>query len=441
MKEIVVLLLLLLALPVAAGMEEIFPFEYRLIELENGLKSYLIDGGGPGEIGYITMVRTGSREEVEEGKSGFAHFFEHMMFRGTPRYPFYSGETAAIGATRNAFTSMDRTCYFVNFASEHLEKVVDLESDRFMNLEYTESAFRTEAGAVLGEYMQGASVPEVLLEEKVYETAFDKHTYKHTTMGFEEDVRAMPEGYQYSLDFFSRFYRPENCIVVITGDFDLDEGERLIRKYYSKWEGGYRAGVIPPEPVQTAPREVDLAFPGKMLPILSCNYKGPAWDANNRLSVATMVLGRVAFGSNSEAYGKLVIREQLVQSFGADFTPLRDPGLLSITATLLDPESIDLVRGEIEMTIERFQNEMVDVKLLEETKSHMRYSFLNRLETALGISFSVMDPVIHTGGIEALGDFYETLESITPEDIREAAQVFLTENRRTVVTMHEEGGS
>ena len=441
MKQIVVLLLLLLAVPAAAGMEEVFPFEYRLVELENGLKAYLIRGGGPGEIGYITMVRTGSREEVEEGKSGFAHFFEHMMFRGTRKYPNYSGETAAIGATRNAFTSMDRTCYFINAASEHLERVVDLESDRFMNLEYAETAFRTEAGAVLGEYMQGVSVPEVRLEEKVYETAFDKHTYKHTTMGFEADVRAMPEGYQFSRDFFSRFYRPENCVVVLTGDIDINRAEKLIRKYYSKWERGYAPEEIPPEPEQSAPRDVAMTFPGKMLPIISCNYKGPAWSATDRLSVAALVLGRLAFGSNSDTYNKLVIREQLVQSLGADFKPLRDPGLLTITATVIDPANVELVRAEIEGTVEHFQSDLIDMKSLGDTKSNMRYSFLNRLETALSISFSVMDPVINTGGIEALGDFYETLDALTAEDIREAARLFLTENRRTVVTMREEEGS
>jgi len=440
-KQVVVLLLLALAVPAVAGMEDVFPFEYRLVELDNGLKAYLIHGGGPGELGYITMVRTGSREEVEEGKSGFAHFFEHMMFRGTRKYPDYSGETASIGATRNAFTGMDRTCYFINSASEHLEKVIDLESDRFMNLEYTETAFRTEAGAVLGEYMQGATIPRYRLEEKVYETAFDQHTYKHTTMGFEADIRAMPEGYDYSRDFFRRFYRPENCVVVATGDFDFDEGERLIREYYTKWEGGYEAPDIKPEPEQTAGREGEMTFEGKTLPIISYNYKGPAWSATDRLSVAAFVLGRMAFGSSSDTYRKLVLREQLVQSLYADFTPLRDPGLLAINTTVIDPRDIERVRADIESTVEYFKNELVDVEKLDDTKSNMRYSFLNRLETALGISFSLMNPVIFTGRIEAIADYYETLHSITPEDVREAARLYLSENRRTVVTLTEEEGS
>lgn len=429
------------AAPAVAGLKEIFPFEYRLIELDNGLEAYMIHGGGPGEAAFVTMVRTGSREEVEAGRTGYAHFFEHMMFRGTKKYPDYSAVTAEIGATRNAFTSLDRTCYFVNFAAEHLERVIDLESDRFMNLDYSETGFRTEAGAVLGEYMQGVTIPADRLEEKVYDTAFDEHTYKHTTMGFEKDIRAMPDGYDYSREFFRRYYRPENCVIVMTGDFDFDEGESLIRKYYSDWESGYLPPDVPAEPEQTAPREEAMEFAGRTLPMVSWSYKGPAWSATDKMAVAARVLGELAFGSTSDAYNELVLQDQLVQSLSFDYEPRRDPGLLTVTASVFDPADVKAVRAEIESTVDRFRGEPVDGKTLADAKSHMRYAFLNRLETALDISFALMDPVIHTGGIEALGDYYDTLDALTPGDIRAAARRFLAENRRTVVTLTGEGSS
>jgi zinc protease len=131
--------------------EKVFPFEYRQVRLENGLKAYLIKAGSPGQISYVTVVRSGSRDEYEPGKSGYAHFFEHMMFRGTARRPDYNGITGEIGAIGNAATANDSTRYYLVASSDCLDRIIDHESDRFMNLEYTEPQFRTEAGAIRGE--------------------------------------------------------------------------------------------------------------------------------------------------------------------------------------------------------------------------------------------------------------------------------------------------
>ncbi len=225
--------------------EDIFPFETRTFDLDNGLKVYLVHAGSPGMLAYASVVRTGAREEVEEGVTGFAHFFEHMMFRGTEKYPNYDGVTESFGANRNANTSQDRTFYYIVAGSEYLELIVDLESDRFQNLSYEEPAFRTEAGAVLGEYQQSAYSAFSVLDREVRETIFTTHTYRHQTIGFEADIRDMPNQYEYSLEFFQRFYRPENVIVMVVGDFDFDEAETLIRDHYSGWEGGYVAPDIP----------------------------------------------------------------------------------------------------------------------------------------------------------------------------------------------------
>ena len=145
---------------------KIFPFEYKKVELENGFKAYLIHAGAPGQIAYVTVVRSGSRDEYEPGRSGYAHFFEHMMFRGTGRYPKYDAIAGALGALYNASTSNDFTQYYLVASRDTLEQVIDLESDRFMNLQYTESQFRTEVGAILGEFSQGKSNPFYRLEEK-----------------------------------------------------------------------------------------------------------------------------------------------------------------------------------------------------------------------------------------------------------------------------------
>jgi zinc protease len=433
-----VLLLVSLALFSAAlwGEEKkIFPFEYKRIQLENGFNAYLIKAGAPGQIAYVTVVRTGARDEYEPGRSGYAHFFEHMMFRGTAKYPHYDEITSRIGAMRNAFTSNDFTNYYLVASSDSLEQIIDLESDRFMNLAYSEPQFRTEAGAILGEFSQGRANPYQYLAEKTADTAFDRHTYKHLTIGFEKDVRNMPEGFAYSLNFYRRYYRPENCVVLLAGDFDFKRAEELIRKYYAPWKRGYITPNIQPEPAQAAPKKATVSFPGRTLPILSVNYKGPAWKATDRMAVAAEVLGLVAFGPNSNIYRKLIIQEQKVQSLSGDFEPTRDPNLLSITTLVTDVNNLAAIESEIELTAEKFRRDLCDEKLLRDTKSAMKYGFLMSMETAQGVCFALRPIVVFTGGIEAVEDFYRTLDSITPEDVRAAANRFLVENGRTTITL------
>src|SRR6185436_4801242 len=158
-----------------AQSQSAFPFPVVEKTLANGLRIYVVPYDSPGLVAYYSVVRTGSRNEVEPGLSGFAHFFEHMMFRGTDRYPAdkYNDILKRIGADSNAFTTDDWTCYHITASTAALETVMDIESDRFQNLKYTNEAFQKEAGAVLGEYNKNYSVPVSSLFEKLQDTAFD----------------------------------------------------------------------------------------------------------------------------------------------------------------------------------------------------------------------------------------------------------------------------
>ena len=417
----------------------VFPFPYEVVELPNGFRTYLIKAGAPGQIAYVSIVRTGSRDEVEKGKSGFAHFFEHMMFRGTKKYPHYDAETTKMGAFRNASTWADQTAYYIVANTEYLEKIMDIESDRFQNLDYREPDFRTEAGAILGEYQQGAREPQRFLNEKVRETAFEQHTYRHTTIGFEADVRAMPDAYDYSKTFYQRFYRPENVVLVIAGDFDVPKAKALVKQYYGGWKPGYTPPKIEPEPPQSAPRDRTVTYPGRTLPILSINYKAPAWNPTDRTAVALEVLGQVAFGANSELYQRLVLRERRVQSLFPSFGLSRDPYLVSVQAMVANPADTDKVRADIMSAIASLQTTLVDEKMLAATKSNIKYGFLMGMETAQDIAFAAMQTIVNTGRLEPIEDYFRTLQAVTPEDLREAARKYLVESGRTTITMVQEG--
>ena len=158
-----------IAKPPAAATTKAFPFPTEVHTLPNGLRVVLIPYDSPGLVAYYTLMRVGSRNEAEPGRSGYAHFFEHMMFRGTPSHSGddYNQTVTKLGLDTNAFTSDDMTVYHLYGPSKALPTIIDYEADRFQHLDYSEEQFKTEAGAILGEYAKSASNPEQILDEKM----------------------------------------------------------------------------------------------------------------------------------------------------------------------------------------------------------------------------------------------------------------------------------
>ncbi|MCK5407776.1 MAG: insulinase family protein, partial [Candidatus Krumholzibacteria bacterium] len=366
--------------------------------------------------------------------------FEHMMFRGTEKYPsdVYNRIVSEMGADANAYTSDDITCYYMVIPAASIETAMDLESDRFQNLSYEEGPFRTEAGAVYGEYRKNIASPWMVSYEAMLKTAFDKHTYRHTTMGFEKDIKDMPNQYEYSKSFFNRYYRPENCVLLIVGDFDAGKTKTMIKKYYGEWKKGYVAPKLEPEPAQTEERSVDVAYEGRALPLVWVGYKGDAFDPANKMIVSAYLLADLAFGENSELYKQLVIREQKSQWLEGDFGFSRDPKLYDVYTRVKDPEDVPYVIEQITQTAEKFKKDLVAQEELDNTRKRLRYSYLLRLDTPGNVASGLARTIALTGGIEAVDQLYATMDKLTPEDIRAAAQRYLHNDRRTVLVLRGE---
>jgi zinc protease len=443
MRILLVVALMLVVVGAAAandGAERFFPYDYENYTLDNGFKSILIPMKGSGLVAYYTVVRTGSRDEWEEGRSGFAHFFEHMMFRGTEKYPSaeYNRLVSEMGADANAYTTDDYTCFYMVIPAAELRTAMDLESDRFQNLKYERGPFRTEAGAVYGEYRKNFASPFRQAHEKMMDTAFDKHTYKHTTMGFERDIIDMPNMYEYSISFFNRYYRPENCVLLLVGDFDPAQAKQMIKQYYGGWKPGYVPPQITTEPFQTAERRVDVAYEGRTLPLVWIAYKGDAFEPTNKMVTSAFLLADLAYGENSEIYKKLVIREQKTQWISGDFGFNRDPKLYDVYTRVKNEDDIDYVIGQIDKTADYFKSSLVSNEDLENIKKRTRYSFLMRLDTPGSVAGSLARTVALTGGIEAIDELYDTFAGLSPEDIRAAADRYLQNERRTVLILKGE---
>ncbi len=428
--------------PAPSQATKAFPFPIHQKTLPNGLKIVVIPTGLPNLVSIQIPVSTGSRNEVEPGKSGFAHFFEHMMFHGSKRFPgpVYDSIVNGMGAKANAFTTDDFTAYHLDITQADLARVIEIEADRFQNLDYDESGFKTESGAVYGEYRKGRTSPFEVLGESVQDTAFDKHTYKHTTIGFEADIRRMPQQYEYSKTFFARFYRPENVVLVVTGDFDKRATLDLIQKNYATWKSGYKAPKIVAEPEQTAERRIDVPFEGKTLPILSLNFKGERLLPQDRTMIAAKLIGELAFGETSAAYKELVLEDQRVDALFADFGDTRDPSLWSVIAKVKEAPDLSSVERRLWSAIQELVDQQVSSARLDSARSRLKYSFLSHLSTPGNVNESIARIIAITGDIAAVDQIYATLDQITPEDVQRAAAKYLTHQRATVAILHSKSG-
>ena len=424
----------------AQAPQKIIPYPYVQDDLPNGLRVVTVTTDFPNIVAVYIVVRAGSRNEVEPGHTGFAHLFEHLMFRGTEKYPAakYNDTLQRMGASSNASTTDDYTSYYTVFSKEDLNTVLEMEADRFQNLKYTGSEFKTEALAVLGEY-KNASSPFAKLEETVRDTAFTTSTYKHTAMGFLKDIQDMPSQYDYSLTFFDRYYRPEYTTILVVGDIKPKSVRQVVEKYWGEWKHGSYKPRIPSEAPQEAPRRAHIDWPGPTLPMLEIAFKSPAYSDTNRDSAALDALAFLAFSPASDLYQKLVVQEQKVDVLAGHSKDHVDPSLFEIAARVKKPEDVDDVRDQILATVAAFQQNPVDAARLEDVKKHLRYSAALRMNSSDAIAALLSHYVGLRRTPETMNRLYEQYAQLTPDDVRNVAAKYLVESSRTIVTLAPRG--
>ncbi|MDB4971853.1 MAG: peptidase family [Myxococcaceae bacterium] len=415
--------------------------------LANGLTLVSIPWHSPGIVAYYTLVRVGARDEVEPGHSGFAHLFEHMMFRGTERFSerAYEERMQSFGADNNAYTTQDFTLYTVTAPASALSEVIDIEADRFQHLAYDERAFRTETGAVLGEYNKGAASPSQKLWEVLSELSFKQHTYGHTTIGYLADVQAMPDKYDYSRAFFRRFYTPDNTTVVVAGDVDHKTLEAEVAKRYGDWRGVRDQPKIPDEPAPTAGVRKHLDWDGMAAPQLLLGYRSNAFAgtgdktlraARLRDTAALEVVHGLLFDQSAPLYQALVLEQQKLldlSSWSGNFS--RDPGLFVVGAELKGSTSFEEIERDIQLAIDLLSRGEVDPVRVEAVRSHLAYGLTMKVETASDAADLFAQFVAVGGEVSAMQDYLDALASVTKDDVARVAGLYLTPQRRFLVTL------
>ena len=421
----------------SAQTKKVFPYPYKTEDLPNGLRVVTVPTDFPNLVSLYIVVGAGSRNEIEDKRSGYAHFFEHLMFRGSENFPAgrFDEVMQKAGASSNAYTSDDRTVYHETFAKEDLDEIMRLEADRFQRLKFSEEQFKTEAGAVLGEYNKNSASPTFKMYEVLRETSFREHTYSHTTMGYIADIKDYPNQYDYAWQFFKRFYRPENTTIIVVGDAKEAQVSAMVKKYFSDWKRGDYQVKIPAEKPQDAARSKHIEWSSPTLPYISVAYRAPAFSETEKDKAALDLLAGIVFGENSDLYQKLVLQEQKAVWVAPDFENHIDAELFSVWAQVKDEKDLNYVRDEIIKTYKRYTKELIDQKQLDQTRSRLRYGFVMGMNSNDAIAGTLAAYVALRRSPDTIDKVFGLYDSITPADIRMIAEKYFKDSNQTVITL------
>jgi zinc protease len=260
-------------------------------------------------------------------------------------------------------------------------------------------------------------------------------------MGFIKDIIDMPNQYKYSLEFFNRYYRPEYSTIVVVGDVTPENVNALAEKYFGMWKHGNYVSVVPVEPKQDSTRYSHLQN-GGIPPMLSLNYKGPAFSDSQIDMPALDVMTTILFSPTSALYKKLVIEEQKVRNIGGGATDARDPNLITVQASLINKADLQYVKDEILKAVEEIKTNGVDEQLLSKTKSLLKYSYAMGIDNPSTIANSICSYVMLTGDPESLNRLYALYDTVTVADLKMVAAKYFVPSGLTVATISAdtEGG-
>lgn len=435
----------------AEATSRVLPYEVTKKTLPNGLDVLVIETPEFQDVlSFNVLILAGSRNETEKGRTGLAHLFEHIAFRH--KYDkggdSYSSRMESMGAFDNGWTWFDVTYYHPVTFTSNLEKLIRIQSERFVSMDFSERIYRTEAGAVLGEYRRIASDPGLRMEEVQADLAYGTdHGYGHTTMGYLQDVRKMPESYASGRKFYETYYRPNNAVVIIVGDVDTARVLRLVEQAFGAWE----SGVIPEQPEVKEPQgplagHVD--WDSEVAPRILFGYLIPPFRPGSRESAVHLLLPELLAGKTAPLYRKLRYEKKLATAMGVGLRGSQgfDARLLEASVRLdrdlLEEREIqglfaevteDLVAGFDEL--KTFSRRDGASGLLPAIQSKFRYDLLASLDSPHDIAMVLAwyyrfnrDPAVLETIVEAAG-------GVTPEDVDAFAAKYFVPERRVVVTM------
>ena len=434
-------LLLAAALLVSAGAAYAGENEPAAIELDvtvehldNGLKVILLEDHSVPVISYQTFFRVGARNE-RPGITGISHFMEHMMFNGTEKYgpQEFDRILEANGGYSNAFTSKNMTAYYEDFASDVLELIVDLDSDRMKSLALDPQYVVSEMGVVKEERRLSIdnSVGGMMYEE-LYALAYKAHPYSGPVLGWMSDLERIDR--EDCVEYFRTFYAPNNAILIVAGDFDTKEAMKLIHEYYDDIPAQeVSAEVRTAEPEQFGERRAEVHKPAE-LPQIMIGYHGPSVKSEDiyALDVLESIL---TGGQSSRLYRKLVRDLGIAISVESSFGWSIDPGLLYFDVKMKAGEETAKGEEAIYSELAAIAESGVTDKELERAKNMLEAEFIRSMQTVNRKARKIGTHEIYFGDFSGIPEVPQKYRTVTNDDIKRVAGEYFGRKNRNVVTL------
>ena len=422
-----------MAAPRAAQATEVSEFT-----LDNGMQVVVVPDHRAPVVTHMVWYRVGSADE-QGGKSGIAHFLEHLMFKGTDKHPAgeFSQVVSKLGGQENAFTSQDYTAYFQRVAKEHLATVMGFEADRMTGLVLTDEVVLPERDVVLEERrMRTDNDPGAQLSEAAQAAMYSNHPYGHPIIGWEDEIKKLNR--EDALAFYRRFYTPNNAILVVAGDVEPDEVRRLAEATYGKVAKRAETAerIRPQEPTPRAERRLVLADGRVGQPTLSRTYLVPAYRNDKQDSVALDVLSQVlGGGATGRLYRSLVVEKGLASSAGAWYqSTALDSTRFGISATPRPDVSIDKLEAALDAVIADFAEKGPDATELERAKTGLVAEAIYAQDNQSTLA-RIYGAALATGTTaDDVKNWPSEVKAVTAEQVRDAARRYLITSR--AVTTH-----
>lgn len=404
--------------------------DYKKFTLDNGLRVIYHEDRSTPLVCMNILYDVGARDE-DADRTGFAHLFEHLMFGGSMNIPSYDEPLQRVGGENNAFTSNDITNYYLTVPTANLETAFWLESDRMLSLAFSEKSFEVQRNVVIEEFKQRyLNQPYGDIWLLIRPMVYKKHPYLWDTIGKEishiseakmEDVKA----------FFKKFYCPNNAIMVLAGNADLDEVKRLSEKWFAPIpKGPDNKRNLPVEPEQKEFRsltvEREVPFNSIYKTYHMCSRRDKEFYSVDLLSDI------LSDGNSSRLYNELIKNKKMFSELNAYADDSMDKGMFVISGKLLDGVKMEDAEKAIEMELDKLKNEKVQEKELQKVQ--------NKVEATLEFSeMNIMNKALNFAVAELLGDANDANKeaekylAVTTEQVQQQAkQIFRKENCSTL---------
>ncbi len=429
--------LLAAALPARAAV-----FNPDAFELENGMQVVVISDHRAPVVTHMVWYRVGSADEPK-GKSGIAHFLEHLMFKGTERFPAgtFREVVARNGGQENAFTSTDYTAYFQTVAVDRLEMVMELEADRMTGLTLNEHEMLAERDVILEERRSRVdNSPGSLLSEQMRAAQFLHYPYRLPIIGWEHEIRTLTNND--ALEFYRTYYAPNNAILIIAGDVTADQVRPLAEKYYGVIPAReILPRVRPDEPPQLTARRMEMRHPRVREPSWRRTYLAPSYlwgEARYALplSVLSEIIGG---GTTSRFYRQLVVDKKVAAQASAYYSGSNlGPSQFFIVSVPVNGGTIEDVERELLAVVDEVVENGVTQEEFDRAKRSMLAAAVYARDSVQGAARMFGAALTIGRTVEDVENWPDRLRALTLEQVNEAAKFIFDDTQSVTAILLQE---